>query len=401
MANVFTSGSLWYTIENNCFMTKNNKKVRGGTNVFENDILVAGGDPGFGAIKLDAGDTKVLFPAVICKGNERIFSTLGNTNVARGSEQEAQIASLDVVVTNNSTGVERHYFMGSLAESLNPNEAHYCWDEDKSTDEEATALLVVALALAQKTPKANIYLGTGVPVKYYASLKDKYEAELKGSWSVLFRSGPLKGQTRNLTIIRSRVLPQSYGVFIKETLNEYGIPTSPKLFSGYVVVIDPGFRTTDIATFYDGVMLDPPNSFSIEKGLKWAYTGVAEKLKEITGEHENPIETDDKELDKIFRVNGGMYPWNNGSINLNPVMQVMLTQLGTDITREVKKALKPMLGKIHTVIVAGKVGEMIFDHLQLENKVLIEDPQFGNATGFRIMAANLVNSITKKANTNP
>lgn len=59
--------------------------------MFENDIIVAGGDPGFGAIKLDAGDTKVLFPAVICKGNERIFSTLGNTNVARGSEQEAQI----------------------------------------------------------------------------------------------------------------------------------------------------------------------------------------------------------------------------------------------------------------------------------------------------------------------
>jgi len=75
----------------------------------------------------------------------------------------------------------------------------------------------------------------------------------------------------------------------------------------------------------------------------------------------------------------------------------MLNQLGTDISREVKKALKPMLGKIHTVLVAGKVGEMIFDHLQLDNRVLIPDPQFGNATGFRIMAANLVNNITKKA----
>ena len=104
--------------------------------MFENDILVAGGDPGFGAIKLDAGDTKVLFPAVICKGNERIFSALGNGNVSRGTDEEMQTGSLDVIVTNHSTGVSRHYFMGSLAESLNPNEAHYCWDEDKSTDEE-------------------------------------------------------------------------------------------------------------------------------------------------------------------------------------------------------------------------------------------------------------------------
>ncbi|MPN49347.1 hypothetical protein SDC9_196965 [bioreactor metagenome] len=59
-----------------------------------------------------------------------------------------------------------------------------------------------------------------------------------------------------------------------------------------------------------------------------------------------------------------------------------------------------MLGKIHTVLVAGKVGELVYDYLQLENKVLIDDPQFGNATGFRIMAANLVNSLTKKTNNN-
>ncbi|MDP4158319.1 MAG: ParM/StbA family protein [Bacillota bacterium] len=367
--------------------------------MFESDILVAGADPGFGAIKLDTGDTKILFPAVICKGNERIFSTLGNTLINRGSDVETQIASLDVIVRNHSTSVERHYFMGSLAESLNPNEAHYCWDEDKSSDEEATALLVVALALAQKTPKANVYLGTGVPVKYYASLKNKYESELKGSFSVEFRSGPMVGITRQINILRSRVLPQSYGVFIKESLNEYGIPTKASLFNGYVVVIDPGFRTTDIATFYDGIMLDPPNSFSIEKGLKWAYIGVAEKLKEMTINHKNPIETDDKELDKIFRVNKGLYPWNNGSLNLNPIMQNMLTQLGTDISREVKKALKPMLGKLHTVLVAGKVGEMVFEQIQLENKQLIEDPQFGNATGFRIMAATLVNNITKKGKT--
>jgi plasmid segregation protein ParM len=366
--------------------------------VFENDILVAGADPGFGAIKLDIGDTKILFPAVICNGNERIFSTLGKAQPERGSELDQQVASLDVIVKNNSTGVERHYFMGSLAESLNPKEAHYCWDEDKSTDEEAMSLLIVGLALAQPYPKTNIYLGTGVPVKFYAPLKDKYEAELKGSFAVTFLSGPFKGQTRSMNILRSRVLPQSYGVFIKETLTEDGTPTNTKLFGGYVVVIDPGFRTTDIATFYDGIMLDPPNSFSIEKGLQWAYTGVAEKLKEITSDHNNPIETDDKELDKIFRVNKGLYPWNNGAIDLNPVMKKMLSQLAADISREVMKTLKPMAGRIHTILVAGKVGEMVYAYLNLDNKVLIDDPQFGNATGFRIMAANLVNNLTRKVN---
>ncbi|NLM20461.1 MAG: ParM/StbA family protein [Peptococcaceae bacterium] len=364
--------------------------------MFENDILVAGADPGFGAIKLDVGDKKILFPAVICNGNERIFSTLGGVKEINGTDLEKQIASLDVIVKNNSTGVERHFFMGSLAESLNPKEAHYCWDEDKSTDEEAMSLLIAGLALAQPYPKTNIYLGTGVPVKYFAPLKDKYEAELKGSFSVTFLSGPFKGQVRSMNILRSRVLPQSYGVFIKETLNEDSTPKDPKLFAGYVVVIDPGFRTTDIATFYDGIMLDPPNSFSMEKGLQWVYAGVAEKLKEMTMDHTNPIETDDKELDKIFRVNNGLYPWSNGAIDLNPIKNKMLAQLGADISREINKILKPLAGRIHTILVGGKVGEMVYDYLNLDNKVLIEDPQFGNATGFRIMAANLVNNLTRK-----
>ena len=364
--------------------------------MFENDILVAGADPGFGAIKLDIGNTKVLFPAVICNGNERIFSILGQTKPDKGSDLDKQIASLDVIVRNNSTCVERQYFMGSLAESLNPKEAHYCWDEDKSNDEEAMALLIVALALAQPYPKTNVYLGTGVPVKFFASLKDKYEAELKGSFSVTFLSGPFKGQTRSMNILRSRVLPQSYGVFIKETLDENGNAINTKLLNGYVVVIDPGFRTTDIATFYDGIMLDPPNSFSIEKGLQWVYAGVAERLREMTSDYANPIETDDKELDKIFRVNNGFYPWNNGSIDLNPVRQRMLAQLAADISREVMKTLKPIAGRIHTILVAGKVGEMVYPYLNLDNKILIDNPQFGNAEGFRVMAANLVNNLTRK-----
>ncbi|MCL1918091.1 MAG: ParM/StbA family protein [Peptococcaceae bacterium] len=363
--------------------------------MFDNDILVAGADPGFGAIKLDVGDAKVLFPAVISTGSERVFSTLGHTE-QEGDELDKQIASLDVIVRNNTSGVERHYFMGALAQSLNPKESHYCWDEDKSTDEEAMALLLVGIALAQKYPKVNVYLGTGVPVKYYAALKDKYEAELKGSFSVVFMSGPLKGQSRSMNILRSRILPQSYGVYIRETLTEDGDPVNDKLFSGYVIVIDPGFRTTDIATFHDGIMLDPPNSFSMERGLQWAYATVAEKLKDMTKEQTNPIETDDKELDKIFRVNGGYYPWNNGAINLNPILRNQLILLATDISREVMKTLKPLAGRIHTVLVGGKVGEMLFEHMQLENKVLISDPQFGNASGFRVMAANLVNNLTRK-----
>jgi plasmid segregation protein ParM len=185
-----------------------------------------------------ARDKKVLFPAVICNGGERIFSTLGRVEAENGSDIEKQIASLDVIVKNNSTGVERNYFMGSLAESLNPKEAHYCWDEDKSTDEEAMALLIVGLALAQPYPKTNIYLGTGVPVKYYASLKNKYEAELKGSFSVTFLSGPFKGQIRSMNILRSRVLPQSYGVFIKETLTQTALRRKTPNCLRFILVID-------------------------------------------------------------------------------------------------------------------------------------------------------------------
>jgi plasmid segregation protein ParM len=364
--------------------------------VFDNDIMVAGADPGFGAIKLSTGDEKILFPALICNGSERIFSLLGNSEKESGSDLERQIASLDVIVKNNSSGVERHYFMGSLAEQLNPKEVHYCWDEDKSDDEEAMALLIVSIALAQPYPKTNVYLGTGVPVKYFATLRDKYQNELKGSFSVTFLSGPRKGQTRSMNILRSRVLPQSYGVFIKETLTENGGARNDKYQHGYVLVIDPGFRTTDVAMFYDHTMLDSPNSFSLEKGLQWAYGGIAAKLRDMTQSNANPIETEDQELDKIFRAEGGFYPWNNGAIDLNPIMRSQLSQLARDIVREIMRAQTAVAGRIHTILVSGKVGEMIYDYMNLENKILIDDPQFGNADGFRIVAANLLNDLTRR-----
>jgi plasmid segregation protein ParM len=61
-------------------------------------------------------------------------------------------------------------------------------------------------------------------------------------------------------------------------------------------------------------------------------------------------------------------------------MKKMLAQLAADISREVNKTLKPLSGRIHTVLVAGKVGEMVYEYLNLDYKLLIDDPQFGNAT---------------------
>ncbi|ODA40623.1 hypothetical protein DSBG_2618 [Desulfosporosinus sp. BG] len=37
---------------------------------------------------------------------------------------------------------------------------------------------------------------------------------------------------------------------------------------------------------------------------------------------------------------------------------------------------------------------MVFEHIQLENKLLINDPQFGNTSGFRIMAATLAIALS-------
>jgi plasmid segregation protein ParM len=84
---------------------------------------------------------------------------------------------------------------------------------------------------------------------------------------------------------------------------------------------------------------------------------VAEKLKEMTKNHTNPIEPMIKSWIKSSESNKGLYPWNNGAIDLNPVMKKMLAQLAADMFREVMKTLKPMAGRIHTILVAGKVGE--------------------------------------------
>ncbi|MDR3542721.1 MAG: ParM/StbA family protein, partial [Desulfosporosinus sp.] len=256
------------------------------------------------------------------------------------------------------------------------------WDENKSSDEDSMALLIAQLATGQtakaegRDSKVTFYVGTGLPIKHYFQHKQAYEQNIKGDFTVIFRSGPWEGVKCTLKIIRCQVYPQVWGIFWNETHDQLGNLINEQYRHGYTLVVDPGFGTTDYALFIDGVMKDAYCDSS-ELGIASAMKQVSENLAE------KGVNLDEKELDHYFMEQDGVYIFNGEAIDLKTIREVALKSLGKKLYDDLKIKLQPVWDKIQVSLVGGGGGKALFNYLNLDNKQLVADPQFGNASGFR------------------
>lgn len=204
---------------------------------------------------------KFSVQSTIATGRDRKFAKLNERFNPNYSDLKNQLLYMDVEILDHRNNQVRHVFIGRVA-ILDGIDSRYCWDENKSSDEDSMALLIAQLAAGQtsraggKDSKAAFYVGTGLPIKHYFQHKQAYEQNIKGDFTVIFRSGPWEGVKCILKIIRCQVYPQVWGIFWDETHDQLGNYINEQYSHGYTMIIDPGFRTTDYALFVDGVMKD-------------------------------------------------------------------------------------------------------------------------------------------------
>lgn len=351
-------------------------------------LLFAGGDIGFGHIKLDIdtpeGNLQLSLQSTVATGGSRKFKKLFQDNRfdPDKSDLDNQLANMDLEIYDHQNDVTRHYFMGQVAIEEG-TDTRLCWDDDKSTDEDSVALLVSTLAVAQTArmsgldSKVSIYLGTGLPLDRYFDHKDNYEKNFKGQYTVTFKSGPWEDAKCILNIIKCRVFPQAWGIFADMTRDEKGLPMNPYLAKGNVLFVDPGFRTTDFALFRNGDIVDAyANSFEI--GVAWAYKQVCDKLSE------KGIKIDEKVFDFYLTQKDGKYEMADGRVlDLKPLQENAFKLLGKKLSEELKFRLQEEWDKIHRTVVGGGGGAGAYKYLNLANKELASNPRFGNASGFK------------------
>lgn len=351
-------------------------------------LVFAGVDIGFGHIKLDVefpDDTmKLSMQATVATGRSLNLKKWqrGGEYDNKKSDLENQLASMDVEIYNHQNDVTKHYFMGQTA-IIDGTDARLCWDDDKSSDEDSIALMVATLAAAQTSrmngidSKITVYVGTGLPIDKFFAHKDSYERNIKGTYSVTFKSGPWETAKCTISILRCRVFPQGWGIFADMTQDDDGQTINTHLGKGYVLFIDPGFRTTDYVLFNNGEFVDAyTNTFEI--GVAWAYKQMCDKL------GEKGIVIDEKEFDFYLTQMDGKYPLSDGRIiDLVPLQETAFKMLSKKLSEELKLRLQEVWGKIQKTMVGGGGGAGVFEFLNINGKELVTNPRFGNASGFK------------------
>jgi len=360
------------------------------------DIMCAGGDSGFGAIKTDISDgkgfrVKLAMPSTISEAVDRTMALIslgGNDPINMSlSPVENQLNVLDVDILNVATGETNSWFMGRLAIKEGRN-TEYCWLDDKSADKKSMALLLTQLALAQtakaegKNSFGKFFLTTGLPVKHFTKYHESYVKNIKGQWRVTFKHGIWKGVSTTVDLGSCKVYPQAYGIWNDYVMDMGGGLANAGLLDDYVLVVDVGTRTTDYAVFKEGTMLDG-FSGSEELGMSNVLETLLRRLKSMD------IVVKDHDVDYCFIEHGG---WIRGK-NLNHDKLESLKLEAEEINNQLKKRLKVAWDQIGITLIGGRCGEEMFNYLQFPKKTLTPNAQFGNATGFLKFGMEMVSSL--------
>lgn len=211
---------------------------------------IIGMDLGFRQTKV-VSDCSFIFPSLI--GNPSIFE------IDEFYSGKTPLLDLEIDYNNET------YYVGERANDT--NNARLCIDTVKTESINEKIIYRSALGLiSQDKDKPNVYVVTGLPVEDFkqAGLKQKLIVNMKGEFSFLFRKAPCEVHVLDVIVI-----PQSAGAYYDYVLDETGDIKEEvaELVAGVVIVIDVGYKTTDIVTMINGCY-DSKRSFTIIKGMR-------------------------------------------------------------------------------------------------------------------------------------
>jgi len=344
-------------------------------------LIVVGADAGNGYTKIDFGSYRYSYPSLVSAGHDRGMAQMMETFDTHESIEkriESQIEVLDVIIRNISTGTQGHYFCGFLASREGVAETQ--WADDKGSNQSGSALLLTGIALGMRENKSVVYLAASLPVKNYKRYKDSYEQSMIGTFEVEFLSGPFKGVTKAIQIIRFRVYPEGMGVFIREIVNR----RRTELRKGYQGIIAPGFRTTEFILFNDGKPVDDLSG-SLETGIATAHKRVVNYLSGTIG-----VDYSEHDIDKIFMDS---YSGKKGQL-VKDLCSEELPKLAEQIVKRLQVKWQDIWLQIETFLISDGGGEVLYSDLKRaltsagnSDIELVEIPTYATAIGNRTAAS--------------
>ncbi len=324
-------------------------------------------DAGFGRIKAVDQEKAISFPSLLAHYRKVRFTT--------GMEGNGDPTANMVIESDG-----RRYFVGEAAGKQGV--VQNTIDRDRAVSEEAKLLTLGALALLINESPEHINLVAGLPVSHYASLKERYTANLKQThyFNHLDISGNLI--SKNIfNIHQVKVIPQPLGTLFNLLLDEKGELCRAELAGESICIVDVGYHTADLLRA-DALEFIDRKSASYPLGLFGAFNEISEELSRT-----HDIDAPPEALENI--VKSGSIRVGGKAISVQDQIQQAFNRSAGQLISKLK-SLWPDRWQLDRIIVTGGGGQLLYNHLSqhLDQAVeLAERPVFANAKGYMKLAA--------------
>ena len=148
---------------------------------------------------------------------------------------------------------------------------------------------------------------------------------------------------------------------------------------GRVMVVDVGYKTTDIVTMENGKYVETMSD-QLNQGVNQMHN---ECIKLIFSKYN--IKKEMKEIDNIIR--DGYLFYNKQDIDISDIVQKASIPFAEDIIDNLINISNDQLGALSTIILTGGGSSLIYDYINKQlndntNVVLMDNSEFSNARGY-------------------
>jgi plasmid segregation protein ParM len=328
-------------------------------------------DLGYGQIKSVSGAFKIRF-----------LSAVG-TPVSDFGRVAAVTTEKELLESLSLTYSGKKYYVGHNA-IVNTRNGRLSLRQNKAENEDNKIKFMTALALFTDEDQeyAEFDVVTGLPVLEFKNQQEALYNMIYNNgkpFEFIMHYGPK--QVKKIFKINSvRIISQGEGAFYDYILDTNGtINSNANLVGGTVMVVDSGYRTTDIVTMENGKYIEPLSN-QINNGINQMHQEVLRLIMERLN-----IKKELKDMDEIIRSRKLFY--NMKEYDVSKIIADAARPYAEDIVDNLHILTNDQLGSLQRVLLGGGGGNIILPYVKtlLEGVVevsLLNDSEFCNASGY-------------------
>jgi len=333
---------------------------------------LCGIDCGFGYYKISSGDTNLKFISIV---GEPVSDFARTAAVSSMNELLNALA-----ITYNG----KKYYVGRNA-IVNTRNGRISLRQSNNDDIQTKIKIMTALGLLTNEDQtdAEFDIVVGLPVLEYKNSHEKlYNLLVNGNHPFEFIMHYGNNEVlKKIKLNNIKVISQGEAAFYSYIIDLDGeiIKSRAENVAGVVMIVDIGYKTTDIVTMENGRYIEPLSD-QLNKGV----SQIHQEVLRLTMEQHN-VKKELKDMDDIVRT--GKLFHNRNEYDMSNIIREAAKPFAEDIVENLYTINNGDLGSLQTILLTGGGAEIVFPYIkdilkQIVNVEKLYNAEFSNSQGY-------------------